>query len=552
MKRYTLATCLALVPFLASAQDAPKEPPSLNASISGMVKDSVSGKALADYVISTDIKATPNVPAKEVKSTTDESGRYKLSDLPPGSYRLSAHHTQFFGTETSKRVTLAGHDIEALDFRVVVNGTISGKVFDENKEPVPNMTVLLVSKEYFLGTVGYFLKSAGRTNDRGEYKMTRVEAGHPYLLLAENRVFKLPAHSEAPLNPKLRRRVPMRTWYLNSPVKEGAVSVTLRPGEEREGVDIEVKKSASYCIDGVMSTPNGPGVLNFSIEAQQPASGPSASSAMYMRAPGGVTGADGKFRICDLYPGAYRLLAMEQSSPNGPPPYYSATTIVISDRDLTGFKLAASGGLDISGEVILEGPQPAQPIPDKVTVYPAPRFRSSYGENTGGRYEIPGNFTWKGMMVDEYAMRATVNSAGLYVKDVTYADRSVMYEPLQLGSAPADAGLKVIIAQDGATLSVRVADKDGNPVPDSKVVVMPADAVSEGVLAARLISGQTDQAGQYTTPALPPGKYYAAANAESTNATEENIGKLWRSRNHFTEIMLPPGGKVQVNLAPLP
>src|SRR4029077_19264395 len=107
-------------------------------------------------------------------------------------------------------------------------------------------------KEYYLGTLGYFLKAAGRTNDRGEYKISPVTPGHPYLILAERRVQKLPAHSDVPLNPKLRRPVPMRTWYLNSPVKEGAASITLRPGEEREGVDIEVRKAASYCMDGVM------------------------------------------------------------------------------------------------------------------------------------------------------------------------------------------------------------------------------------------------------------------------------------------------------------
>lgn len=548
-----IAMIAALVTMLA-AQTQDKQPPSMNASISGMVKDAATGRPLADYVVSTDIRSTgANSKSKQVVSTTDQSGRYRLSDLPPGEYRLDATEAQHFGTQLIKRVTLAGRDLEGLDFPIVLTGTIRGKVVDENKEPVPEMTVLLVSKEYYLGTVGYFLKSAGRTNDRGEYKIGRVEAGHPYLILAEKRTPKLPAHSDVPLNPKLRRRVPMRTWYPNSPAKEGAVTVTLQPGEEREGVDIEVRKSPAYCIDGVISTPNGPAPLNFTIEADQPSSGTSSGGGMYMAAPSGVTGPDGKFRICDLYPGNYRLFAMERPQGfNSPPGYYSATTIPIGDRDISGMRVVATTGIDLPGEVVLDGPAPKDAITAKISIFPQARFRPSFGQDAGGRYSIPETFSWRNMLVDDYVLRTILNSPGLYVKDITYADRSVLYESLRLGTAPGNSGLKVIVAQDGATLSVRVASKDGNPVPDIHVLLMPAEVASEAVLAAKLVRGQTDQMGQYTSPAVAPGKYFVVATAESFNDTEESVSKLWRSRNRFTEVVLAPNGKSQIELSPVP
>lgn len=97
-----------------------------------------------------------------------------------------------------------------------------------------------------------------------------------------------------------------------------------------------------------------------------------------------------------------------------------------------------------------------------------------------------------------------MNSPGLYIKDVTYNDRSVMYEPLRSGSAPPSAGLKVIVAQDGGTLSATVLDKDGSPVPDRNIVLMPGDRASEGMVQARMVTGQTDQTGLYTSRTLPP------------------------------------------------
>lgn len=80
---------------------------------------------------------------------------------------------------------------------------------------------------------------------------------------------------------------------------------------------------------------------------------------------------------------------------------------------------------------------------------------------------------------------------------------------------------------------------------------MPADAVSEVALAARLITAAADPAGIYTSPTLPPGKYLAAATSVTFDHTEESIQKLWQSKLKFTEVTIPPAGQVQVKLAPL-
>lgn len=68
-----------------------------NASVSGAVKDKATGQPLANYTVSTFVNATwvgdtivQNSGTKDVSSTTDSSGRYKLTDLPPGSYRVMA------------------------------------------------------------------------------------------------------------------------------------------------------------------------------------------------------------------------------------------------------------------------------------------------------------------------------------------------------------------------------------------------------------------------------------------------------------------------------
>lgn len=556
----TMLLCILLFASRAIAQQTPQPPTAaVNSSITGVVRDKLTGAPLKDYTVSTYVDAvwanggiTMSPTTKQITSNTDEQGRYKLADLPAAQYHVTAQSAQggVGGRLTLTRiVTIAGHDVDGIDFKFTAAGAITGKVLDENKEPVPNMTVTLVSKEYYLGSIGYFLKGSARTNDRGEYTIARVDAGHPYYLVAEMRRVNSPPHAETPLNPKMRRRVPMRTWYPGSPDRESAAPITLRPGERREGVDIDVKKSPSYCISGIAATPNGPAEMNVWIEALQPSSGVSGGGGTFMAPIGTFTGNDGEFRFCDLYPGSYRLTVSERDQ--NPDSTYAIAVATIADQDLNGLRLPTSSRLSMEAEVVLDGPQPPLPLTVQAFVGLTPLLRTQTpGERSNARSDIPGTITLSGLLLDDYGVRATVNSPGLYVKDVTYAGRSVRYEPLHLGSAGGAAGVRVTIGQDGATLAAKVTDKDGNPVANMTVIAIPAGTPSEGVLAARITSGQTDQTGQYTSGTLAPGKYFVVATEDSYDMTPESIGKLWQSHTRYQEVDLGASGQAQVILQP--
>ena len=549
---------LLLAALAATAQTTPVAPTAVaNASISGVVRDKATGTPLKDYVVSTYVNAlwsdagiTMNSATKQLTSTTDEHGQYRLTDLPAGPYHVMAQTPQGGGRSSMTRVvTLAGQDVEGIDFKFVQMGTINGKVLDENKEPVPNMFVTLVSKEYYLGSIGYYLKSSGRTNDQGEYKIAGIEAGHPFYLMTDFLRQNLPPHAETPLNPQMRRRIPMRTWYLSSPDREGAASLTLRPGEIREGVNIEVKKSPSYCMAGIAATPNGPAALRVSIEALTPSSGVSGSGGTFMATTGTTTAPDGEFRFCDLFPGSYRVTVTERNQ--SPDATYAITVVTISDKDLTDLKFPTSPRVSLNTEVILDGTQPTIPITVKPRLGLVPLLRTQNpGEKLNLQPDIPGTMPMTGLLLDDYGVRASINSPGLYVKDVTYAGRSVRFEPFHLGSAGMGSGLQMTIGQDGGTIAANVADKDGNPIADTLVVIMPANTPNEGALAAQIISGQTDQRGQYTSRTLAPGKYFVVATEDSYDMTPESIGKLWQSHARYQEVDLNPKAAAQVTLQP--
>src|SRR5260370_4354148 len=212
------------------------------------------------------------------------------------------------------------------------NAEISGKILDQNKEPVPGLSVLLIAREYSLGALRYVFASAAQTDDQGEYTMKRIEPGRVYLLLAQKAYHKLDPISESPVNPKLRKPAVVPTFYPGTSL-EGAQPLVLNPGERREGVDIRVLRTPSYCIDGVVQSGSGPDALHFDIAERQPTSGASGNGAMFMSGPGGVTDLDGKIRICDLHPGDYTITAFSQAA-DPVPAFFGIAAVSIVDEDV--------------------------------------------------------------------------------------------------------------------------------------------------------------------------------------------------------------------------
>jgi hypothetical protein len=523
------------------------EPPS--GSIGGVVRDAESQTPVENVTVFTGVSAAKGRPGRQVMSTTDKQGRYALKDLPPAQYTVYTRVRQF-GYSDQRMATLApGQDL-TLDFRARMGGTITGTVTDDNKEPMPEVDVYLVTKEYFLGSLRYYLRSSARTDDRGRYAMEGLTPGVPYLIMTRNRVLHPPAISDAPEDQKLRRKAFAPTFYPNATTMDGGAPVTLRSAERREGIDLSVQRTPSYCVEGATQAAVA---TRLELVEDQPSMGVRSDGGTYFTNPTADTAADGKFRFCGLHPGAYRLTAMQMPKAEREAPLqYGVTAFAIRDEDLHGLKAALAPGADLNGEFVWDGPAPAADS-GATANFGLDRLYGwrMGGENLEARGDVPSEFTVKSVPADEYVVRVSVRAPGMYVKDVTYGGNSVMYSPLKMGSAIGDASVKVIVARDAGGAAALVTEED-KPVGDAQVYFFPQDVRNEAELQARIASGATDQNGNYQTGVkLAPGKYYAIAAMTKTDATPESVGKLWRARTKAKEVDIAAGQTAQVSLEPV-
>ena len=539
MQIFRLAPLALLLTAVAIAQDPPAT--ARKASISGTVRYAGWSAPVPMATVSTE-GADPVV--------TDSFGRYTIPNLPPGRYQLEVEKN---GSRTiSKRIVVGGFDLTAVDVNFQLKGVIAGRVLDDKREPVAGAIVSVVTRMYYLGQLQSRRTEWATTNTRGAYRIPNIPAGDPVLLLATKFEERIAGISDVPEDSKERQEVLADTYYPNSPFLGGAQPLTLRPGQILN-LDIRMVKSPGYCVDGVMvAATAAPTKLDFTI---------SRTEATFSRTDGfgsaGNPGADGKFRICNLTPGEYRLASQ------GPVPAaradftFGLTSFTVMGQDVWRLQVVTPQLVNLSGGVTWDGADAPIPgaAPITVRAVPVDRRPASIGdwnEMQGVSATVPGVFHFPAMLMGDYEVDVLGLPAGQYVKDVTYGGESVLHQPLRLGNAPLNSRLGIVVGRDGAVISAQVNHADGKPVIDAYFYALPAAADSEAALAETMAWGQTDRVGQFTTATLPPGKYYVLALRTGVGLSAFGIGRLWAARlSPGTEVELGHGGLRQVRLTPV-
>jgi hypothetical protein len=119
-------------------------------------------------------------------SETDESGRYVFQGVEPGVYVLSAEHLGFNRQDRGIRGAGAagpplalsgGLHLRDINFRLKPHNVITGRVLDEQGEPVPYVTVSAMQVAYSRGSKRINMVNTGQTNDLGQYRLFGIAPG---------------------------------------------------------------------------------------------------------------------------------------------------------------------------------------------------------------------------------------------------------------------------------------------------------------------------------------------------------------------------------------
>lgn len=486
------------------------------------------------------------------RTQTDDRGNFAFSDVDPGMYSLAAEHQGFvngiYGARldrtTEPLVVGEGQEVAKVAIKLAPEAVVAGKVSDENGDPVVNAPVSLYTREAVALAPGLpaYSSSAksGTTNAFGEFRLVGLAAGT--YILAVRPVPPLSAVELAalPLPQQPEMRYPV-TMYPDSVDPARAQPIVLESGAERTGLELKLKKLASFQVRGSLTGLPGnrpPAGRSAAFVALYPAR---PSESPLLPAGSAFVGPDGEFTIACVLPGSYVL---EARSPGSGPGDIAAASlpVEVTGKHIQGIQLALKPSTNVKATVSWEKPTTVRLnnlFINLQSVYPAMG-------NVNGQMDGENSFTFRGVLPIPYKVANVTLPAGClcFLKSLRYGGREIPDLGVDLTTGKP---LEIVLSSSAAIVEGTVVDRQGKLLAGALIAVVPKDAAP-----AKLRTGYADETGRFYFENNPPGEYrlFAFENLAPGNLNDPAFFKAFAA--NAATVKLEPLGRQSLRLVGIP
>jgi protocatechuate 3,4-dioxygenase beta subunit len=444
---------------------------------------------------------------------TDSDGSFELTELPPGSYRISVQRSGYLPTEygqtrpleQSRRVQLdKGEVVEHIDMTMPKAGVITGRVTDEVGDPVEGIIVLALRQRFWEGQRQLVPTSAVfMTNDAGEYRAIGLAPG-TYFVMAMTRDTWAVKQGGAT---QVMGFAP--TYYPGAVRPSDARAIAVGAGRQVGPVDISLIPGRAVKISGVALDSHGKPFEN--VQLQDAIRGDN-----FGRFGGRIsarTAADGSFTLKDVTPGSYVVAATTGRNVEQPEATFAPVTV--EDADITNLFLSGSQGGTITGRVITESGQPPDIPRLRLTTglpaagQPDPMLLGTFGDPAASGVSPDGTFTMKGVF-GRGPILVTLPDAWM-VKSIQHDGQELSDVPIELKSGERLENVLIVLSDRVSRVDGAVIDAKGNGVTDATVIAFPRDPDKWTWQTRAIKAARSGKDGRFQMSGLPPGEYVAVA-----------------------------------------
>jgi hypothetical protein len=462
-------------------------------------------------------------------ATTDDQGRFRVTVLPPGTYSITATKTGFVdGAFGQRRALRTGTPVELaeaqqradVDMKLSRGGVITGRVLDEDGEPLSRAMVTVLRQQYVRGEKQLTPAGTDQSDDRGQFRLFGLPPGDYFVSAAAGGVEQI-LRQLAGAGRGGVEQVPessgyAATYYPGVIAAGDATRVKLAASQELSGIDFQLQIVPLATVKGVVV---GGAAMVMLVPEEGGALGGRGGGGR-----GGVLGAallggglrsstrqDGTFSIANVTPGKYTIIARADGGTNGGGPRIASQALVVAGEEVN-VVLTPAPGVVLSGSVTIESagtPSPTSLAGFRVNPVPLgssaamPRMVRPAQANVSGQFSVPD------VTAGLYVIRAT-GPRGWTMKSVSIDGREVTDQPLDVKSENV-SGINVVFTDRISGLSGTVRDGRGNAVSDLTVILFPSDENLWLPQSRRILTARADAAGVYTLTAVPDGDYLVAA-----------------------------------------
>jgi len=496
--RVLLLPLALLLALSAYAQKNSKPPKEESCSISGIVIKMVDSAPLRKAHL---ILRSVEDPNRTVAAVTNADGRFALKDIEPGPYRLNVTRVGFVADEYGRRkpnapgaiLTLhAGQDLKDLQFRLIPAGVISGKIYDDDGEPLPSVIVNAVRQVYSEGKRNRSAATSVSSNDLGEYRLFGLAPGRYFVSCVYPRWNR---GGDEVDSADAEKEGYAKLYYPGTADVAKAEPITIKVGEEASSIDILMRKVPVHQVRGNVynQITHKPGVGVMLVLVPK-----TTNREWDYTSPATVQKPDGSFVIQEVLPGSYTLASFWFDDGIS---YVNRQSIDVGNADVESIAMTVVPGTNISGRIVWEG-QPALEK-DDLTVTPMP-VDVPFGVRGQSRVARDNSFTLKGLGEGTYRADVTGMSKDCYIKEMRYGESSVIKDGFTVTRGEAGA-LEIVLSSRGARVQGTVMDTNGLPLAGVSIVLVPDLSQRENYQKYKTQS--TDQYGNFDLHGIASGDY---------------------------------------------
>jgi protocatechuate 3,4-dioxygenase beta subunit len=490
---------------------AEKRPPPC--TVSGRVVAAADGTPLK----SSSVALIPEHRTQESRvyaATSDSSGRFIIKDVPAGRYQFLATHTgyvdQYYQSNGANEGAIlalqAGQEVKDILFRMTLAAVITGRVNDEDGEPMALMQVVALrrptedemedSEDFSVRSQELDPVGMAQTDDRGQYRIFGLRAGEYYIKAVDQYE---PMHSMV-MGHEWEVREALGSQY--APVYYPGVTqigqaetVLLTLGRENQA-DFTMRRIKTVNISGHVFGVDGKPADAYVYLEELPTADYSVTAAN--------TDAKGEFKIKGVVPGSYVLQAQQHSSEETN--YHASQKIEVGSDNIDSVTLALGRGVSFFGHVQVLGAGPVRL--DRMFLQLMSHDDQSAGAWT--RVKKDGTFQFLDVPDGTFAFRMNGLEENWYLKSVRLGTDDLLVKGLDVEKGESSGTIQVVVSNNGAELAGSVT-QDDKPMIGARVRITPDPETRFNRFRSQ--TAITDQSGRFSVTALAPGQYRVIAKA---------------------------------------
>ena len=445
------------------------------------------------------------------KTTTDQDGFYRISNLAPGSYSLMAAAPAYVVSDTGRQKgVLVGEDenVEGINFSLVRGGVITGRVTDADGRPVIEQQVNFYQAEMYEQKVQRQIYAAGsvQTDDRGIYRLFGLNAGRYKVAVGRS-------DDELNVTYSQQRNISYKQVFHPDVTDQAkATVVEVSEGGEANNIDITVGRVVqTFSATGLVVDENGQPVPNLRLGLQR-----QLGQRIEFVNSFGMANSRGEFVIEGLVPGKYSIFLL-QTQNNGDRRAEPFNFDVV-DHDVDGLTVKLTKGASVTGTVILENEDKAVLARLlKLQLRGIGMISSSGGMTFASSGMSPlgpdGSFRLSGLPGGTINLMFAEPGVPIPPKGFSIArvERDGVVSPrgLEVKEAEQVVGVRVFVSYGTATLRGVIAVENGSLPQKERIfvrVTKPGDQFSN------LRPAIVDERGHFLMDGLPAGTYELNVN----------------------------------------